>query len=488
MNNFCIKKYKSIIGLEVHLQLLTKSKFFSSELNNYTLKPNKNIDLFTLAHPGVLPSINKKAIEFAIKMGLMCYSDITKKNFFDRKNYFYPDMAKGYQITQNKTPICRNGYISINNNKNNQKKININRIQLEEDSGKLIHDILNKKTLINFNRGGIPLIEIITDPIIKDSDEACLFLTEIRKIIRYLEICNDNMEEGALRCDVNISLMLKSEKIFGKKVEIKNINSIKNVKLAIEHEIKRQFKILQKKGKITSETRHFNALKNITISQREKEGLNDYRYFMEPDLSPVVISSLWINAIKKKISSLPINFFNKFLKLYNLSYYNINIILNDKNIVLFFDKLCNLTFYYKSVINWIIGPIKLFINKNKVSIENIPIQLKNLIILIELIELKKISFSFAYQNIYFYLLKNYKISLLCIIKKFNLIQENNNRKIIKLINILVKNYIDKIYEYCNGKKGIFGMLVGITTKDKINKINLKKISIFLKKKINIFNN
>jgi len=298
------KKYQPVIGLEVHAQLSTASKIFSSESTAFGAEPNTQVSSISLAHPGVLPKLNKTALEYAIKMGLACQSEISRFVIFDRKNYFYPDLPKGYQITQDRTPICKGGFVTIPSS-SGEKNIQLNRIHLEEDAGKSIHTGDKNDTLIDFNRAGVPLIEIVTEPVIQYSEDAAAFLTEVRKLVRYLNICDGNMEEGSLRCDANISVKLAGAPELGKKVEVKNMNSIRNVQRAIDIEIERQISLLEQGGTVVSETRLFDADTSETRSMRAKEELNDYRYFPDPDLSPVVISDAWLQTIKVSMQKLP---------------------------------------------------------------------------------------------------------------------------------------------------------------------------------------
>ena len=278
------EKYEAVIGLEVHAQLLTDTKAYSSDINEYGSSPNSNVSPITLGHPGTLPVMNKKTIEYAIKLGIAMNCEIANHQYFARKNYFYPDLPKGYQITQDTTPICRNGFIVIKKEDGESITIGITRIHMEEDAGKSIHDVDVYDTLVDLNRAGTPLLEIVTEPDLRSSQEAYQYLTEVRKLVRYLEICDGNMEEGSLRCDANISVRLKGESKLGTKVEVKNMNSIRNVQKAIEFEINRQIDVLETGGSLSQETRAFDALKGITISMRSKEAANDYRYFPEPDL------------------------------------------------------------------------------------------------------------------------------------------------------------------------------------------------------------
>ena len=276
------EKYEVVIGLEVHAQMLTKTKAYSNDVNEFGAHPNTNVSVVSLGHPGTLPVMNKQTIENAIKLGLACHSDIAPNQYFARKNYFYPDLPKGYQITQDKTPICTGGYLVVKDDQGDYKNVGITRIHMEEDAGKSIHDVDVFDTLVDLNRAGVPLLEIVSEPDIRSSQEAYNYVTEVRKLVRYLDICDGNMEEGSLRCDANISVRLLGAKEFGTKVEVKNMNSIRNVQRAIEFEITRQIEVIENGGEVSQETRGFDALKGSTISMRSKEAANDYRYFPEP--------------------------------------------------------------------------------------------------------------------------------------------------------------------------------------------------------------
>ena len=263
-------KYEAVIGLEVHAQMLTRSKAYSDDINEYGALPNTNVSAVSLGHPGTLPVMNKKTLEFAIKLGLACEATIAKKHYFARKNYFYPDLPKGYQITQDKTPICTGGSIYIRDIDGQEKRIGLTRIHMEEDAGKSIHDVDINDTLVDLNRAGVPLLEIVSDPDMRSAQEAYNYLSEVRKLVRYLDICDGNMEEGSLRCDANVSVRLKGTSEFGTKVEVKNMNSIRNVHRAIEFEIDRQINCIENNEPLFQETRSFDALKGITISMRSK--------------------------------------------------------------------------------------------------------------------------------------------------------------------------------------------------------------------------
>ena len=297
-------KYEIVVGLEVHAQLQTNSKLFCGDSIAFGAEPNTHVSPVTLAHPGTLPKTNKKAVEYAVMLGLACNCAIENYNYFARKNYFYPDLPKGYQISQHTTPICKGGYVAIQSSEG-EKHIQLNRIHMEEDAGKSIHDADDFYTCIDLNRAGTPLVEIVTEPCIHSSEDAYLYITELRKLVQWLGVCDGNMEEGSLRCDANVSVRLKGETILGTKVEVKNLNSIRNVKKAIDYEAERIVKILESGGTIIQQTRSFNADNDTTFSMRDKEDANDYRYFADPDLAPFNLTDEYIGNIKAALPALP---------------------------------------------------------------------------------------------------------------------------------------------------------------------------------------
>ena len=453
------KKYKAVIGLEVHAQLLTKTKAYSSDSNIYGAKPNTKISTVSLGHPGTLPMTNSKVIESAVKLGISLGCKIRKRNEYARKNYFYADLPKGYQITQDKTPICNGGQINIKNKDGSIKKIRLTRIHMEEDAGKSIHNLDPFNTLIDLNRAGVPLVEIVSEPDINTADEAYQYITEIRKILRYLEICDGNMEEGSLRCDANISVMLKNSKHFGTKVEVKNMNSRSNIKRAIKFEIDRQIKILESGNKVIHETRSFNAVNNTTISMRHKEKANDYRYFPEPDLQPIILSDKYIDSIKKKLPLLPNEIHEILTKKFLLTEYDSNVILDDKATAFYFLELCKHTTNYKLASNLINGCIKSYLNSKTITIDELNINPRRLSKLIILIENNLISNTIAVSKI-FPLMLNSNMSPEDIAEKNNWLIKNNDNIIQEYINQILKKYPEKVIEFKNGKHGLFGLFMG----------------------------
>ena len=476
------EKYISVIGLEVHAQLLTKSKIYNTDSTEYGSLPNTNVGVVTLAHPGTLPRLNKRVVEYAIKMGLACHSEITRFNIFDRKNYFYPDLPKGYQITQDRTPICKGGYVTINT-KDGERNIELHRIHIEEDAGKSMHLATELDTLVDFNRAGVPLIEIVSQPAIRNSDEAYAYLTEIRKLVRYLDICDGNMEEGSLRCDANISVMLKDAKQFGKKVEVKNMNSIRNVQRAIDHEIERQIEEIEKGNVIVSETRTFDAATGLTYGMRTKEELNDYRYFPDPDLSPMEVSDKWLNDIQATMPALPRELYNKYITQLNLPEYDAQVLTDSKDVALYFEELCKLTKNYKSASNWVMGPVKQYLKELNLSAEEFPITAVVLAELISLVDSGKISFSVASQRVFPELLKSPNKTVLEVAQQLNLIQESSHDAIIPIIDEVLKEFPLKVEEYKHGKKGIVGMFMGEVMKRSKGKADPKVANELITKKL-----
>jgi aspartyl-tRNA(Asn)/glutamyl-tRNA(Gln) amidotransferase subunit B len=452
--------YKAVIGLECHIQLLTKTKMYSSDVAEYGSMPNTNVSVITLGHPGTLPKVNKRAIEFAVKLGIAMHSNIREENQFARKNYFYADLPKGYQITQDKTPICTGGYVDVKLKDGTEKRIHLTRIHMEEDAGKSMHDIDPFESLIDLNRAGTPLLEIVTEPDFTSSDEAYAYLTEVKKLVRYLDICDGNMEEGSLRCDANISVMLKDANEYGKKVEVKNMNSFRNVQRAIDFEIKRQIDLLESGESIAGETRSFDAVNGSTFSLRSKENANDYRYFPEPDLQPVMVTQAYIDNIKGLMPELPSELFNKFTKEFGLSEYDANNLTDLKGLALYFNELTAHTKNYKAAANWMMGSIKSYLNENALTIEQFPLVPKTISEIIALIDEGKINNTSATQKLFPELMLNPKESPLSIAQRLEILQSNDTGALQELVNQALAKYPEKILEYKSGKTNLLGLFVG----------------------------
>jgi len=474
-------KYETVIGLEIHAQLSTKSKAYTSDSTEFGSTPNTNISPVSLGHPGTLPRVNVSNFEYAVRLGLAVNSDIRRENEFARKNYFYADLPKGYQITQDKTPICNNGYITLFPNTEKEKKINITRIHLEEDAGKSIHDQDPFNTLIDLNRAGVSLIEIVSEPEITSADEAYEYVTEVRKLVRYLDICDGNMEEGSLRCDANVSVRLKGASELGQRTETKNMNSIRNVKRAIEHEIKRQIDIIEAGGTIDMETRSFNAVDGTTFTLRSKEQAHDYRYFPEPDIQPVTIMDEYITEIEKTLPQLPNELYKKFTNELALSPYDANIIIDNKATALYFTELIKYTSHYKNAANWLNGAIKSYLNENAIAIENFAIKPQQIAELISVIQDGKISNSIAEQKVFPEMVKTPESSPLKIAEKLNLIQESNDGAIEEFIQQVFAENPNEVERYKNGEKQLTGFLMGQLMKVSKGKADPKKANQLMRK-------
>ena len=477
-------KYEVVIGLEVHAQLQTESKIFVADAASFGDLPNTHISPITLGHPGTLPKLNRKAVEYAIKMGLACNSQITEIQYFDRKNYFYPDLPKGYQITQDKTPICMGGGIDVKLS-TGEKRVYFHHIHLEEDAGKSVHLDGSTDSLIDYNRAGMPLIEMVTEPEIKSAEEAATFMTEVRKLVRYLGICDGNMEEGSLRCDVNVSVMLLGSKVFGTKVEIKNMNSMKFIQKAIEYEIVRQIDALENNAVIIQETRSFDPATGRTASMRVKETQNDYRYFPEPDLVPLVVSKEWISSVKSQMPPLPWELLEKFIKQYSLPEYDAKVLTETREVAEYFEVTCQFTQNYKAASNWIMGTLKSYLNDNNLEINQISLTPKRLGALINLIDDGKVSTSTASQQIFPELLIDTEKTPLQIAEAKNLIQQSNTDALQTLIDEVLANNSAKVKEYKSGKKGLLGMFMGEIMKKSKGSADPKITTELLQKSLEI---
>jgi aspartyl-tRNA(Asn)/glutamyl-tRNA(Gln) amidotransferase subunit B len=477
------EKYEAVIGLEVHTQLLTQSKLFCGDSTHFGNPPNTNVSAISLAHPGTLPKMNEKAVELAIKLGLAFNCDIVRNNYFARKNYFYPDLPKGYQVTQHTTPICKNGKIPIHAN-GEEREVLLNRIHLEEDAGKSIHDADENYTCIDLNRAGVPLLEIVSEPDMHSSDEAFAYLTEIRKMVRHLQICDGNMEEGSMRCDANISVRLKGEKKLGTKVEIKNLNSIRNVKKAIDFEINRLIELLERGEAVLQQTRSFDATNGTTFSLRSKEEANDYRYFPEPDLAPFLITEKQIDEIKFSLPELPAALEKRLISQYSLSIESSKIIAGDMGITVFFENIIQHTKHYKSVANWIIGPVKFYLNEINIEIEQFPISPKTIAELVNITEEGKVSFGIASSKIFSLLIKSPEKDPLQIAKEENLLQEKNDDTLQSWIDEVLASMPDKVSEYKKGKKNLTGLFAGEVKKKSKGKADMQAVIQILNEKLN----
>ena len=490
--------YEIVIGLEVHAQLITQSKLFCGDSIAYGAEPNTHVSPITLGHPGTLPKINRKAIEFAIKMGLACNCTIEKHNYFARKNYFYPDLPKGYQVSQHTTPICAGGFIKIKTGSSGKEKIiRLNRIHLEEDAGKSLHDLDEVNTCIDYNRAGTPLIEIVSEPDLRSGEEAFAYLTEVRKLVRYLEICDGNMEEGSLRCDANVSVRKKGELKLGTRVEVKNLNSIRNVKKAIEAEAGRLIEILEAGGTIIQQTRSFDANNGTTTSIRDKEDADDYRYFAEPDLTPFHLQDEFIERIRESIPALPEERIKRYTTELKLSDYDAAVLTEEKTFADYFEKIISIFpssthgeeqgvskgLSPKSVANWLLGPVKSWLNEQNKEINSLPISTEQFCELIKLVDDGKVSFSSASTKIFSLLLKDSGKEPETIAIEENLFQQSDVLAIGPIVDMVLEKFADKVIEYKKGKKGLLALFVGEVMKQSKGNADPKITSVLLLEKL-----
>jgi aspartyl-tRNA(Asn)/glutamyl-tRNA(Gln) amidotransferase subunit B len=474
-------KYEAVIGLEIHAQLSTESKLFCGDGISFGADPNTHVSPITLGHPGTLPKTNTKAVEYAIKMGLACNCTIAENNYFARKNYFYPDLPKGYQISQHTTPICIGGNVIIKTDEG-EKSIQLNRIHLEEDAGKSIHDISPTNTLIDLNRAGTPLIEMVTEPCIHSAQDAFLYVTEVRKLVRWLGVCDGNMEEGSLRCDANVSVRLKGETTLGTKVEVKNLNSIRNIKKAIEFEIERLINLIETGGTIIQQTRSFDANNDTTFSIRDKEDANDYRYFPDPDLAPFHLTNEYIENIKQNLPLLPSIIKKEWKIKYALSDYDIEQLCENKEEAEFFVAFTAHTKLYKAAANWIIGPIRAYLNETNNTYSSLEKLIPYLVALLNLVEEQKINFSVASNKVFKAIVENPQ-SPLEFASANNLLQTNSLDEINTWIEEVLKNNPEKVIEYKKGKKGLMGLFIGEVKKISKGKADPKVATQLLEKEL-----
>lgn len=476
-------KYQPVIGLEVHAQLSTLSKAFCGDSAEFGAHPNTQLSPLSVGHPGTLPHYNERALEYATKMGLACSSEITEYNQFARKNYFYADLPKGYQITQFDTPLCTGGHIDIEV-EGVKKRIGLTRIHLEEDAGKSTHDLDPYHSLIDLNRAGVALIEIVSEPDIRSSDEAYAYLTEVRKLVRYLEICDGNMEEGSLRCDANISVMLKGADTFGNRCEVKNMNSIRNVKRAIEYEIKRQIDIIEAGGTIVQQTRSFNAVDGTTFTLRSKEEADDYRYFPEPDLPPLVVTEAYINDVRNSMPALPNQLIAKFTTELGLSAYDSRVLTDEKEVALYFNDLIGKTANYKQAANWVINSVKSYLNDKAVEMHEFPISTDKLAMLIQLIDDGKVSHSAASQKLFPAMITNPEAKPEDLATELNLIQQSDVSVINDIIDQVIAANPNEAERLKNGEMQLQGFFMGQVMKASKGKADPKAASKLLTEKLN----
>ena len=474
------KEYEVIIGLEVHAQVLSESKLFSSSPTKFGSEPNTQVSLVDAAFPGMLPVINEFCIKQAIKTGIGLNAKINNKSIFDRKNYFYADLPQGYQISQYKNPIVGEGSVTLDM-PDGEKMIGIERLHLEQDAGKSIHDIDPQNTLVDLNRSGVALMEIVSKPDLRSLDEVNAYIKKLRSIMRYLGTCDGNMQEGSLRADVNVSVRKKGETELGTRCEIKNVNSIKFMQMAIDYEANRQVDILEEGGSIDQETRLFDTKKNETRSMRTKEDAHDYRYFPDPDLLPLKLNDDFINEIKKEIPELPDEKKKRFIDKFNLSPYEANILVSDIETSKYFEDVSKNS-DVKLATNWITGELFALLNNKSIEITKSPITSENLAKLINLIKDGTISGKIA--KTVFEIMADSGKDPKKIVEEKGLKQQSDPKELEKIIDKVISDNPKNVEAYKSGKDKLFGFFVGQVMKQSNGKANPQLVNEILKKKLN----
>ena len=473
--------WETVIGLEVHVQLSTKTKLFSGASTSFGSEPNTQVDLIDLGLPGVLPVANKEAFYKAIRFGLATNAEINQVSMFDRKNYFYPDLPKGYQITQMEKPIVGKGSIVINVD-GSEKLINITRAHLEEDAGKSIHDLFDGETGIDLNRAGTPLLEIVSEPEISNAKEAVAYFKAIHQLVTFLDICDGNMSQGSMRCDVNVSVKKVDDDVLGTRAEIKNINSFKFIERAIHFEVARQIKLLEKGESIVQETRLYDSVKNETRSMRSKEAANDYRYFPEPDLLPVVISDNELEEIKSTLPELPKQKEVRFINEHNLEESEAKILASSKAMANLFEDASEKTKDSSLIAKWLVGDVSALLNKDNISIEESKLSSVNFAKLIERISDNTISGKIAKSVLEEVWISGNDID--AIIEEKGLVQIQDESILENIAKKIIDENPDQVNAYKGGKDRLFGFFVGQVMKETQGKANPKSVNDILKKMLN----
>lgn len=476
-------EYEAVIGLEVHAQLVTKSKIFCGCTTQFGSSPNTNTCPVCLGMPGVLPVLNKKVVEYAIKTGLALNCEIAPHSVFARKNYFYPDLPKGYQISQYELPLAKNGYLDIEVN-GTVKRIGITRAHVEEDAGKLMHEIEGANTgysYVDFNRTGVPLLEIVSEPDIRSGEEASAYLQTLRNILRYLGVCDGNMEEGSLRCDANISVRPKGRKEFGTRAELKNMNSFKFVRLAVEHEIERQIEVIEEGGAVVQETRLFDSKQGITISMRGKEEAHDYRYFPDPDLVPIEPDKEWVESLRAALPELPQQKMERFMREYSLPDYDSRILSTSKALADYFEECVRLFSQAKTISNWIMGDVLRLLKTDNREIEDCPVTPQQISSLLQMMDKGTINAKTAKQV--FEEMYVTGSSADDIVRKKGLTQVSDGSEIETIIDKILAANPDGVEKYRTGNTKVFAFFIGEVMKATKGKANPKIANQILQEKL-----
>ncbi len=473
--------WETVIGLEVHVQLSTKSKLFSGTSTQFGAEPNTQANIYDLALPGTLPVLNEKALEMAVRFGLAIGAQIGKRSVFDRKNYFYPDLPKGYQVSQLDFPIVGKGSLTITLDDGIEKVIGVTRAHMEEDAGKSLHDEFQGNSAIDLNRAGTPLLEIVSEPDLRTATEAVAYLKKLHSIIRYLDISDGNMAQGSMRCDANVSIRKQGDTELGTRTEIKNINSFRFVEKAINYEVMRQREVLEDGGRIVQETRLYDSDKNETRTMRSKEVANDYRYFPEPDLLPVVIDDAYITALEKTLPELPDQKSQRFVTDYDLSHYDAGVLVSNREMAEFYEQVVEICADPKLSANWVTGELLGLLNKNNREFSDSPISAKRLGALISRIKDGTISGKIA--KTVFAAMTEDSSNVDQIIESRGLKQVTDSGEIEQLIEEVIANNPDQVQQYRGGKEQVFAFLIGQAMRLSKGKANPAQVNTLLREKL-----
>ncbi|UCH22489.1 MAG: Asp-tRNA(Asn)/Glu-tRNA(Gln) amidotransferase subunit GatB [Deltaproteobacteria bacterium] len=473
-------EFEPVIGLEVHAQLKTRTKIFCNCSTEFGAPPNTHTCPVCLGMPGVLPVLNKKVVEYTLRMALATNCKINRESRFARKNYFYPDLPKGYQISQYELPIAYGGYVDIEVN-GTKNRIGITRIHMEEDAGKLTHDPLRPVSKVDFNRTGVPLIEIVSEPDLKSPQATGAYLRQLRSIVRYIGISDGNLEEGSFRCDANVSIRPKGSDTFGTRTELKNINSFKFVEKALQYEINRQMEIVQDGGPIIQETRLWDTVNNRTTSMRSKEEAHDYRYFPDPDLLPLVIDDDWIETVRKSLPELPDQKKERFINVYDLPAYDAEVLTASRELADYFEACINAFPKPKPVSNWLMGTLLGYLNANQLTIEQSPISAVHLAQLLELANSGVISGKIA-KTVFEDMAKSGRPPKEIVAQK-GLVQVSDAAAIEEIVAKVLKNSAEEVAAYKNGKTKLLGFFVGRVMQETKGKANPRIVNELLRKKL-----
>jgi len=476
--------YEAVIGLEVHAELLTESKVFCGCSAKFGAPPNQNTCPVCLGMPGALPVLNRRAVEYAIRAGLALNCEIARLSRWARKNYFYPDLPKGYQISQYELPLCLGGWIEIDID-GTPRRIGLTRIHMEEDTGKNIHDAHSDASLVDFNRCGVPLLEIVSEPDLRSPQEAGAYLRKLRTILQYLEICDGNMEEGSFRCDANVSIRPRGARELGTKIEIKNMNSFRNVERAVEYELKRQTQALQEGGRLVQETRLWDPDREVTRPMRSKEFAHDYRYFPEPDLLPLVVSEAWVEAVRTTMPELPDARRLRFQQQYGLPAYDAEVLTMRKDVADYYEATVRYHNNPKALSNWVMGDVLRILRERKLDsafvIHDWPVAPERLAAMVELIDSGEISGKIA-KAVFEEMVGTGKTPVQ-IVEEQGLKQISDEGAIVAAVEQVLANHPDKVAEYRGGRDKLFGFFVGLVMKATQGKANPQKVNDLLRDKL-----